>query len=57
MDLVRDGALDGTVIYRVVRNEAVQFGFLKDKTLRAKWQAAPNLQDDKQVRTCQTYRF
>ena len=33
IDMVSSGALDGTVIYRVVRNEAVQFGFIKDETV------------------------
>jgi hypothetical protein len=47
--IVKDGGLDGTIIYRVVRNEAVQFGYIKDEAVRAKWNAAPNLHDDKQV--------
>merc|ERR1719242_2651446 len=41
LDLIRDGAFDGTVIYRVVRRgdepEAVQFGFIKDEEQRRKW--------------------
>lgn len=33
IDMVSSGALDGTVIYRVVRDQAVQFGFIKDETV------------------------
>jgi len=55
LDLIRDGAFDGTVIYRVVRSrrdggpEAVQFGFIKDEEKRRKWKKAPNLKDDPQI--------
>lgn len=55
LDLVRDGAYDGTVIYRVVRKltgepEACQFGFIKNETLRHKWaDEAPPLKDDPQI--------
>lgn len=54
--LVKDGAYDGAVIYRVVRRgkkrqipEAVQFGFIKDVALRHKWSSRPSIQDDSQI--------
>jgi cyclophilin family peptidyl-prolyl cis-trans isomerase len=53
IDLIRDGAFDGTVIYRVVKQgnetEAVQFGVIQDEALRQKWESAPNLVDDPQI--------
>ena len=35
--LAQEGALDGTVIYRVVKGEAVQFGFIRDESKRRYW--------------------
>ena len=54
LELIAEGALDGTVIYRVVRNgkggpEAVQFGFIKDPALRRKWRKSKSLTDDPQI--------
>lgn len=43
------GGYDGTVIYRVVKDQAVQFGYLKDEALRKKWQHEKDLQDEPQV--------
>jgi cyclophilin family peptidyl-prolyl cis-trans isomerase len=47
--LIKDGVFDGTVIYRVVKDQAVQFGYPKDPRLREKWQKSPNLRDDPQI--------
>eukprot|EP00041_Stephanoeca_diplocostata_P004926 m.53569 g.53569 ORF g.53569 m.53569 type:complete len:350 (-) comp15451_c0_seq2:847-1896(-) len=47
--IVADGGYDGTVIYRVVKDQAVQFGYLKDEALRKKWQQKKDLQDEPQV--------
>lgn len=49
LSIVADGGLDGTVIYRVVRDQAVQFGFIKDLAVREKYRHMPNLKDDPQV--------
>ena len=49
IELIKDGVFDGTVIYRVVKDQAVQFGYPKDPTLREKWRKAPNLRDDPQI--------
>jgi cyclophilin family peptidyl-prolyl cis-trans isomerase len=53
MDLIRDGAFDGTAIYRVVKRgddtEAVQFGAIKDNVVRQKWETEPKLLDDPQI--------
>jgi cyclophilin family peptidyl-prolyl cis-trans isomerase len=54
LELVSEGAYDGTAIYRVVRRksepEAVQFGYLKDDNLRNKWKGkSMRLKDDPQV--------
>jgi cyclophilin family peptidyl-prolyl cis-trans isomerase len=54
MGLIRDGAFDGTAIYRVVKRgnndtEAVQFGAIKDSVLRQKWETEPKLVDDPQI--------
>jgi len=46
---MKAGVYDGTVIYRVVRNEAVQFGYPKDPVLRKEWQSKPELKDDQQI--------
>ena len=49
IELIKDRVFDGTVIYRVVKDQAVQFGYPKDPTLREKWRKAPNLRDDPQI--------
>eukprot|EP00040_Diaphanoeca_grandis_P024110 m.132163 g.132163 ORF g.132163 m.132163 type:complete len:374 (+) comp29594_c0_seq1:186-1307(+) len=46
---VKDGVYDDTVIYRVVRDQAVQFGFPKDPEIRGKWRSKPSIKDDPQI--------
>lgn len=46
---IADGVYDGTCIYRVVRDQAVQFGYPKDPDLRKKWWHKGNLKDDPQI--------
>jgi cyclophilin family peptidyl-prolyl cis-trans isomerase len=54
VNIVKDGALDGTVIYRIVRmgngnTEAVQFGYVKDEELRRKYDKQGTIMDDPQL--------
>jgi cyclophilin family peptidyl-prolyl cis-trans isomerase len=48
-EAVKDGVYDGTVIYRVLKNEAIQFGQPKDPKLKEKWDNKPRIQDDPQI--------
>lgn len=48
MEAIAAGVYDDTVIYRVVKDQAVQFGFPKDPVLNAKWRGLPPLKDDPQ---------
>jgi len=48
VDMVEDGVLDGTAVYRTVKDQAIQFGIPATKEKREKWGVMPTLQDDPQ---------
>jgi cyclophilin family peptidyl-prolyl cis-trans isomerase len=48
-EAVKDGVYDDTVIYRVLKNEAIQFGIPKDPEVKERWQKKPSIKDDPQI--------
>merc|ERR1740138_1720333 len=49
VDMVEDGVLDGTAVYRSVEGQMLQFGGIPaSKEKREKWGAMPQLTDDPQ---------
>lgn len=48
IEAVSEGVYDDTIIYRVVKDQAIQFGWPRDPELNRKWRSLPPLKDDPQ---------